>query len=113
MQCMGKFGRGLRNSNGQKLVEFCDTHNLVATNTFFQHKASHRTTWVGHRQDTETGKTVPIYNQIDLILTPKEQINLVTNARSYSGTSVKNQRKDEIYYKTAEINSLKDSAQMF
>ena len=31
--------------------------------------------------------TVPIYNQIDYVFVPKRQVNLLTNARSYSGTA--------------------------
>ena len=84
--CSGHFGRGRRNKNGQQLVEFSETHELTATNTHFCHRASHRTTWTGHRKDATTGQTVPIYNQIDFILVPKSQLSRVTNARSYSGT---------------------------
>jgi hypothetical protein len=85
-RCIGRFCRGYRNQNGQHLAEFCDSFDLVATNTCFDHRASHRTTWQGQRLDAQTGKTVPIYNQIDYILVPRRQLNLVLNARSYSGT---------------------------
>jgi hypothetical protein len=84
-KCIGRYCRGLRNSNGQQLVEFCDSLDLAATNTFFAHRACHRTAWPGHRRDASTGQIVPIYNQIDYILTPHNQLNLVTNVRSYSG----------------------------
>lgn len=86
--CIGKYARGRRNDNGQQLVEFCEHHQLVATNTLFAHRASHRTTWSCQRKDPITGKLISIFNQIDFILTHKDRINLVSNARSYSGTHV-------------------------
>lgn len=87
IKCIGHFGRGRRNVNGQQLVEFSDAHGLTATNTMFMHRASHRTTWQGSRRDLTSGKLVNIYNQIDYIFVPFSQVNLVTNARSYSGTT--------------------------
>ncbi len=84
--CIGRYCRGRRNTNGQQLAEFCETFDLVAANTLFQHRASHRTTWSGQRRNAETGAIVPIYNQIDYILAPRRQLNLIANARSYSGT---------------------------
>ncbi len=85
-KCIGRYCRGLRNSNGQQLFEFCESFQLIAKNTCFAHRACHRTTWTGQRLDATKGEKVPIYNQIDYILTPRRQFNLVTNARSYSGT---------------------------
>ena len=35
---VGPFGLGLRNENGQSVVDFCRTHELFATNTWFQQK---------------------------------------------------------------------------
>ena len=32
----GKFGLGIRNEAGQRLIEFCQENALVITNTFFQ-----------------------------------------------------------------------------
>ena len=37
----GKFGLGIRNEAGQRLIEFCQVNALVITNTLFQqHKRS-------------------------------------------------------------------------
>ena len=33
----GKFGLGLRNETGQRLIEFCQENTLVIENTLFQH----------------------------------------------------------------------------
>ena len=46
----GKFGIGVQNEAGQRLIEFCQENRLVITNTLFQqHKTPH-----GHHQ---IGKT--------------------------------------------------------
>ncbi len=34
------------NENGQRLVDFCAANNLIISNTFFQHKRVHQTTWM-------------------------------------------------------------------
>ena len=34
----GKFGLGMRNEAGQRLIEFCQENALVIANTLFQHK---------------------------------------------------------------------------
>ena len=86
-ECIGKYARGRRNNNGQQLVEFCETHDLIAANTTFQHRASHQTTWVGSRLNSEN-KVVPIYNQIDYILVRKHQLHNLTNARAYAGSTL-------------------------
>ena len=81
--CSGRHCRGRRNRNGQQLVEFCEAYDLLATNTCFAHHACHLTTWQGQRRDAQTGKAVPIFNQIDYIFMPSKHRNLVLNARSY------------------------------
>ena len=35
-----KFGRGIRNEAGQRLIEFCQENALVITNTLFQDRKS-------------------------------------------------------------------------
>ena len=42
---MGTFGEGIFNSSGRRLLETCKSLDLVITNTLFNHKKSHRTTW--------------------------------------------------------------------
>src|SRR5437899_2625471 len=42
---IGPFGVGVRNDNGEKVVNFCKTHNLFATNTWFQQRNSEQHTW--------------------------------------------------------------------
>ena len=53
----GKFGLGIRNEAGQRLIEFCQENALVLANTLFQqHK---------RRLYTQTSPDGPHRNQID------------------------------------------------
>jgi len=42
---MGKHGVGIRNDNGERLVEFCAMNNLVIGGTLFPHRDIHKLTW--------------------------------------------------------------------
>ena len=78
-QNIGKFNKGkVTNNNGYALLDYALTNKLVLTNTLFQHKGSHRTTW------RSPGNLS--FHQIDYILTRNLYKPLVTNSRSYSGT---------------------------
>ena len=51
---MGKFGLGIRNEAGQRLIEFCQENALVIANTLFQqHKTLHMdvTRWLTPKSD--------------------------------------------------------------
>ena len=41
----GKFGFGIQNEAGQRLIEFCQENSLVITNTFFQQHKRRLYTW--------------------------------------------------------------------
>ena len=41
----GKFGLGIRNETGQRLIEFCQENVLVIANTFFQQHKRRLYTW--------------------------------------------------------------------
>ena len=47
---MGKFGKGISNSNGKHPFEYAMQNDLVLTNTFFPHKMDPRTTWASHKK---------------------------------------------------------------
>ena len=41
-----KYGKCQTNNNRQQLIEICSKNELYITNTFFDHKMAHRTTWI-------------------------------------------------------------------
>ena len=56
----GKFGLGVQNEAGQKLIEFCQENTLVIANTLFQQQKRRIYTW--------TSSGGQYQNQIDYIL---------------------------------------------
>ena len=42
---MGRYGSGIINENGESLVGFCTTDNLVIGGTLFPHREIHKITW--------------------------------------------------------------------
>ena len=41
----GKFGLGMQNESGQRLIEFCQENALVIANSLFQHQKRRLHTW--------------------------------------------------------------------
>ena len=41
---IGKYGKGRLNTNGTCLLEYAKEHDMLLTNTIFNHKMCHRTT---------------------------------------------------------------------
>ena len=91
---MGKFGRGKANSNGEYLLEFCKRNEFIITNTTFQHKMSHITTWTANFNYHNTNK--PVRNQIDYILINKQHRYIVNDCRSYNNTYTSSDHKPVI-----------------
>ena len=54
----GKFGLGVRNEAGQRLIEFCQENALVIANTLFQH----------HKRDSPHGHHKMVNTEIRLIM---------------------------------------------
>ena len=42
-KCVGKYGLGVMNERGERLIEFCELNDLCVANTFHQHRRSY--TW--------------------------------------------------------------------
>ena len=87
---LGRYGKGVMNENGERLVDFGRRNELFLTNTFFYHKMSHRTTWEmaeQHHQHmdaaTKTIRRNRYSNQIDFIMMRTVHKRLVKNARSH------------------------------
>ncbi|KAL4125923.1 hypothetical protein QTP88_010160 [Uroleucon formosanum] len=76
---MGKYGLGKRNERGDRLVEFCAKHDLIITNTCFDHHPRRRYTW---KMPGDVGRY-----QIDFIMVKNRFKNQVKDSRSYPGNT--------------------------
>ena len=73
--CIGRFGVGKMNDNGQRLLELCSYHQLCITNTFFKTKPQHKVSWMHPRSKH--------WHQLDLIITRRSALNTVLHTRSF------------------------------
>ena len=77
-QVTGKFGLGVQNEAGQRLIEFCQENTLVIANTLFQqHK---------RRLYMLTSPDGQHQNQIDYILCSQRWISSIQSAKIRPGT---------------------------
>ena len=53
-KCIGRFSKGKRNSNGDKLIEYCEDNKLFITNSTFNHPSRHIKKWSGLWRDKTT-----------------------------------------------------------
>ena len=51
---VGRYGLGDMNESGERLVEFCQQHNLVITSTWFQEHSRRLYTWQTPKKKPET-----------------------------------------------------------
>ena len=78
---MAKHGAAIMNSNGERLIDFCEiNNNLVITGTIFPHKDIHKNTWT-----SPDGKT---HNQIDYILVTQQFRRFILDTRVTRGADV-------------------------
>ena len=73
----GKFGLGIRNEAGQRLIEFCQENTLVIANTLFQQHKRGLYTWT-----SPDGKQ---RNQIDYILCSQRWRSSIQSAKTRPG----------------------------
>ena len=74
---MGKFGFGIQNGAGQRLIEFCQENSLVIANTLFQQHKRRRYTW--------TSPDGQYRNQIDYILCSQRWRRSIRSAKTRLG----------------------------
>ena len=74
----GKFGLGIQNEAGQRLIEFCQENALVIANTLFQQHKSRLYTW--------TSPDSQHRNQIDYILCSQRWRSSIQSAKTRLGT---------------------------
>ena len=73
----GKFGPGIRNEIGQRLIEFCQENALVIANTLFQQHKRRLYTW--------TSPDGQHQNQIDYILCSQRWRSSIQSAKTRPG----------------------------
>jgi len=73
----GKFGLGIRNEAGQRLIEFCQENALVIANTLFQQHKRRLYTW--------TSPDGQHQNQIDYILCSQRWRSSIQSAKARPG----------------------------
>ena len=73
----GKFGLGIRNEAGQRLIEFCQEKALVIANTLFQQHKRRLYTW--------TSSDGQHRNQIDYILCSQKWRSSIQSAKTRPG----------------------------
>ena len=73
--CIGQFGVGKINENGQRLLELCTYHDLCIANSYFRTKPQHKVSWRHPRSKH--------WHQLDLILFRRAALKNVLHTRSY------------------------------
>ena len=73
----GKYGLGVQNEAGQRLIEFCQENALVIANTLFQQHKRQLYTWTLPRDQYR--------NQIDYIVCSQRWGNLIESAKTRQG----------------------------
>lgn len=77
---IGPYGESIKNTNGQRIIEFCVMNDMRVCNTFFQHKAIHQYTRV---RDSRNEQSI-----IDLVLVHNKHKNEVMNVRVKRGYEI-------------------------
>ena len=73
--CLGYFGAGKCNENGQHLLEFYTYYHLCITKTFFAIKMRQRLSWMHLRSQS--------WHQLDIIISRREHLNNIRVMRAY------------------------------
>ena len=79
-RAMGQQGCGVKNNNGERLIDFCELNDLVVGGTLFPHKVIHKLTWFSpnHRDK----------NQIDHLLINGKRCRSLKDVRVRRGDDV-------------------------
>ena len=96
-RCIGHFGVGKLNENGQRLLELCTFHGLCITNTFFSTKPQHRVSWRHPRSKH--------WHQLDFVITRRSLLNHVLITRTYHSADCEVEVVDNFTYLGSCISS--------
>jgi len=73
-EVVGRFGYGLGNSSGKRLLDFCGINNLVVATTLFQQSKESRC-WTWESPDGQT------HNRIDYVMVSRRLYSSIVNAQ--------------------------------
>lgn len=73
--CLGHFGVGKINENGQRLLELCSYHGLCVTNSYFHTKPQHKVSWRHPRSKH--------WHQLDMVIIKRSSLKYVLCTRTY------------------------------
>ena len=77
---VGPYGPNELNENGEQLLDFCAGHDLIVSNTWFQHKPIHQLTWYRNGDRSKAG------HLIDLVLVHRKFRSSVLDTRVFRCT---------------------------
>jgi hypothetical protein len=100
---VGPFGLGNKNDRGDNLVTWCQSHNLVITNTWFKNHPHRLWTWRSPGDRTR--------NQIDYIMAPHRFRNLVISSKAFPGVDCGSGHVPVISEIRVKLKRLKQSKQ--
>ena len=92
----GKFGLGMRNEAGQRLIEFCQENALVIANTLFQQHKRRLYTW--------TSPDGQHQNQINFILCSQRWRSSIESTKTRPGTDCGSDH--ELRYSSVHFSSV-------
>uniref|UniRef100_A0A8D8V3E1 Craniofacial development protein 2 n=1 Tax=Cacopsylla melanoneura TaxID=428564 RepID=A0A8D8V3E1_9HEMI len=81
----GAYGLGTRNDRGDRLIEFCQSEDMLVTNTTFKLPKRRLYTW---KAPSDGINNNVVRNQIDYILVRKRYRNSVKSVKTYPGADV-------------------------
>ena len=109
---VGKYGIGVRNSNGDELAEFLLQKGLYTINMHFKHRRMQIATWHGGRPATKSCKPAErrnqpgLHNQIDYMLIPRRSIRLVSNCKAIMPGLFQHRSDHSVVEMSVEVGAL-------
>lgn len=97
MDCVGKYGRGERNANGERMLEMMAECELFAVNTAFKHRAGRTATWESPpRWNKERQRTVTYRKQLDYICCKQRERRHCVRSHAHALTQLQSDHKPVI-----------------
>ncbi|CAF1302854.1 unnamed protein product [Adineta ricciae] len=101
---VGPFGLGNKNDRGDILINWCQSHNFVITNTWFKNHPRRLWTWKGPGDR--------VRNQIDYIMVPNRFRNAIISSKAFPGADCGSDHVPVISEIRVKLKRLKKSKQI-